>query len=179
MKFSDVPQFTKYSGWNVQFEFRAVERQIKEWEAEAPYLDIDPDFQRGHVWDDEKRSRYIEYVLRGGNSSRDIWFNHTNWNTDMMSGSFVLVDGLQRLTAVRKFMNDELPVFNGLYLSDFDGPRRNDGLVRLPMHCYLTFRVNNLQTRAEVLQWYIDLNEGGVVHSKEEIERVKALLAAE
>lgn len=39
--------------------------------------------------------------------------------------------------------------------------------------------INNLQTRKEVLQWYIEFNSGGTVHTKEEIDRVKELLAAE
>lgn len=39
--------------------------------------------------------------------------------------------------------------------------------------------VNNLKTREEVLQWYIDFNAGGTVHSKEEIDRVKKLLEEE
>lgn len=43
----------------------------------------------------------------------------------------------------------------------------------------LKFNVNDLQTRTEVLRWYIEMNSGGVVHSDEEIERVKELLRQE
>jgi len=43
----------------------------------------------------------------------------------------------------------------------------------------MKINVNDLQTRAEVLQWYIDFNSGGVVHTAEEIARVKALLEKE
>jgi hypothetical protein len=39
--------------------------------------------------------------------------------------------------------------------------------------------VNELKTRREVLQWYLDLNAGGVVHTTKEIERVRELLAKE
>lgn len=38
--------------------------------------------------------------------------------------------------------------------------------------------VNCLQTRKDMLQWYIDMNSGGTVHSEEEINRVKKLLTA-
>jgi hypothetical protein len=31
------------------------------------------------------------------------------------------------------------------------------------------FAVNDLPTRAAVLQWYLDLNTGGVVHTSHEI----------
>ena len=39
--------------------------------------------------------------------------------------------------------------------------------------------INNLQTRKEVLQWYIELNSGGTVHTDAEIDRVKKLLRKE
>jgi hypothetical protein len=41
------------------------------------------------------------------------------------------------------------------------------------------FIVNDLRTRKEVLQWYLDLNTGGTIHTSDEIEKVKRLLAAE
>lgn len=41
----------------------------------------------------------------------------------------------------------------------------------------LRINVNDLKTRDEVLQWYIDINAGGTPHTKEEIERVRAMLS--
>lgn len=83
----------------------------------------------------------------------------------------VLVDGLQRLTAFIKFLNNEIPIF-GTYYKDFeDRPRMSNDMLK--------FNVNDLQTRAEVLRWYIEMNSGGVVHSDKEIERVKEMLRQE
>lgn len=83
----------------------------------------------------------------------------------------VLVDGLQRLTAFIRFLNNEIPIF-GTYYKDFDDrPRMSNGMLK--------FNVNDLQTRAEVLRWYIEMNSGGVVHSEDEINRVKKLLEQE
>ena len=80
------------------------------------------------------------------------------------------LDGLQRLTAIRKFVNNELPVFNGNYLNDFE-----DKEVILRMHP-IRFNINNIQTKKEIIQWYLDYNDGGTVHSKEELDRVRKLL---
>lgn len=80
------------------------------------------------------------------------------------------VDGLQRLTAIRKFLNNELSIFGGNYLDDFEDKKV---LLRTMS---LRINVNNLKTRKEVLQWYLDFNTGGTVHSDEEIERVRKLL---
>ena len=39
------------------------------------------------------------------------------------------------------------------------------------------WHVNDLSTYSEVLQWYLDLNSGGTVHTEEELNRVQQLLS--
>lgn len=39
--------------------------------------------------------------------------------------------------------------------------------------------INDLKSKREVLQWYIEMNAGGTPHSNEEIRRVKALMEKE
>lgn len=80
------------------------------------------------------------------------------------------VDGLQRLTAMRRFLKNEIPIF-GTYCNEFED---SNALYSFS----LKFNVNCLQTRKDMLQWYIDMNSGGTVHSEEEINRVKKLLTA-
>ncbi|MEK4509477.1 hypothetical protein [Paenibacillus sp. FSL K6-2524] len=77
---------------------------------------------------------------------------------------------MQRYTAIKKFVNNEIEVF-GYYFKEIEGSPRMAHDIRV--------NINNLQTRKEVLQWYIEFNSGGTVHTKEEIDRVKELLAAE
>jgi len=43
----------------------------------------------------------------------------------------------------------------------------------------LDSHISLLQTHAEVLQWYIDINSGCVIHTTEEIQKVKDMLAEE
>jgi hypothetical protein len=137
-------------------------------------LNLDPDFQRAHVWTEEKQVAYIEFCLREGEYSRTLLFNLPGWDADY-AGEMVLVDGKQRLEAVRKFVRNELRVFGGNLLSDFDYPKR---LLR-SNGATLKFGVNNLKTRREVLEWYLQINTGGVVHTAEEIAKVEKMLAAE
>lgn len=82
-------------------------------------------------------------------------------------GEFVCVDGLQRITACLRFLNNEIPVF-GHFLSEYE-----DSLSNL---IALEFVINDLPTKKDVLKWYIELNTGGTVHSEEEIARVKNML---
>lgn len=68
------------------------------------------------------------------------------------------MDGKQRLEAVRRFMADDLKIFGDWPLSDFGNPKR---LLRLSDARFLV-HINDLETRAEVLQWYLDVNGSGV-----------------
>lgn len=75
-------------------------------------MQLNPDFQRGHVWIENQQIKYIEYILRGGKTARVIY-------------------------------------------------------------------LNNLKTRKEVLQWYLEFNSYGTIHTEEEINKVKKLLEME
>jgi len=132
-------------------------------------LDLDPDFQRGHVWTEDQKTLYIEYILRGGEASRVILFNHPNWQGSY-KGLMVLVDGKQRLEAVRGFLRDEVKVFGGYVFSDFED--------RLPFDCSFTIQVTTVKTREAVLQLYLGVN-GGVAHTEAELDRVRKLLIEE
>ena len=140
-----------------------IERYIKE-----DGLVLDPDFQRGHVWSLEQETAYIEFVLKGGKTALDFYLNHPGW-MGSFEGEFVVVDGLQRITAIRNFFADKVPVFGGYVASDIDGLKRT-------MNYYVRVHVNTLQNRNDVIRWYIQFNASGTPHSKEEIERVKALI---
>lgn len=163
MDWNDIPQFIHGGEYASDVFLNRVSPWIAE-RAEDHGVEFDPDFQRGHVWNDAQRTKYVEYLLRGGVSQRTIY-----WNQKSIMDPIVLVDGKQRLTAVMKFFDGEMPIFDGQYFKDFTGNFR--------MLSYtLKFQINNLQTRRELLQWYLDLNDGGAVHSQDELDRVRGLL---
>jgi len=83
-----------------------------------------------------------------------------------------VIYGLQRITAVRRFFNKEIKAF-GQYVDEFGKLIYNSMTPGFSVH------INNLETRKEVLNWYLELNSGGVIHTSEEIERVKKLLEIE
>ncbi|MCC7017805.1 MAG: DUF262 domain-containing protein [Rhodospirillales bacterium] len=170
-RFRNIRQFTSYGNWTCDVPIRQINTTISEWQ-EAYYLDLCPDFQRGHVWTDEQQSRYLEYILRGGRSARDIYLNAPFWDSMNVTRNhpMVCVDGLQRLTAAQRFLNNEIPVFGAVYSEYTD---------KLSWSFCFTFHVNNLKPRVEVLQWYLDMNSSGVIHSEDELKRVQLLLLKE
>jgi hypothetical protein len=167
MKFADIPQFTQ-ARYAVDVSVDDIPRQLERFRVEYGLQD-NPDFQRAHVWTKEKQERFVEFILRGGITGRDIYFNHPGWMRSF-KGDFVLVDGKQRLEAIRRFLQNEIQSF-GCYYSEFED--------RIRLASTIKFHIHNLQTRSEVLQWYLDLNDGGVVHTKEELDKVRGLLEEE
>lgn len=169
-KFDDIPHFTRDGSWECDFPMKRVWHNIEEFQR-TQGLDIDPDFQRAHVWTESQQVAWIEFFLRGGKTSRVIYLNKPSWHNSAKTGydDFVLVDGKQRLEAIRRFIYNEIRAF-GSYYREFTDSLRITQTIK--------FNINDLQTRREVLQWYLDFNSGGVVHSAEEINRVRDLLAA-
>ena len=178
MKVKDIKKFFS-PRYTITVPWDYLEATLEDWADRTGIpgclgLNLDPDFQRGHVWDEAKQIAYIEFCLQEGSYSRTILFNHPNWQGSYR-GEMVLVDGKQRIEAVRKFLRNELPVFGGNRLSDFDDPKR---LLR-SNGAYLAFGVNTLQTRQEILTWYLQINTGGVVHTQQELDKVRSMLKEE
>lgn len=174
MRFLDIPQFTRSAGYCVNIGLDHLARHYYRY-VDHYGLDVSPDFQRGYVWTPEQKVRFVEYMLRGGVSGLDIYTNCPTWQhghigADNPDSWFVLVDGKQRLDAALGFLNNEFPVF-GHYFREFtDRPRITQ--------CNFRWHVNDLKTREECLQWYLDLNSGGTVHTSDELDKVRALINA-
>ena len=168
MKISDIPKLTSVGNYSVTVSLAYIQKTINDYIAESK-LQMNPDFQRGHIWNETQQIKYIEFLLAGGHTNNEFLFNQAGWMGDW-KGEMTLVDGLQRLTAILKFVNNKLPVFNGTFLNDFDDPRL------LLKQINVRINVNNLKTRQEVLKWYLELNSNGTPHTEEEIQKVQKML---
>ena len=164
--FKAIQQFPR-AYYEVNFPWINIEEQL---DRKRPPIVLEPDYQRGHVWSEDKQTAFVEYGLMGGESSMLLTANCPGWQRDY-KGPYELVDGLQRVTAVRRFMRGEIKAF-GYTIKEYD----DEMSWSQPT---FRWRVLSLPTRAEVLKLYLLLNDGGVVHSRKEIERVKVLLSAE
>jgi len=176
MKFKDIPQFIDTGAWECNYSFDRLVTTIEKWcngeDTDVP-LEMNPDFQRGHVWTPNQQIAFIESVLRGGaKSARVIYLNNPNWmrHSDRRYKDFVCVDGLQRYTAIKRFVCNEIKAF-GYYYKEYEDRLRGKHDMKI--------NVNDLPTKKDVLQWYIEHNAGGTIHSDEEIDKVKALLDGE
>jgi len=168
MKFSDIPRFTQRPSYHTNYDLSNIEVQINHLIKELG-LQLNPDFQRGHVWTQEQQISYVEYLLRGGASGKEFYFNRIGGmhNFKNPKADFVCVDGLQRLTAIFAFIHNEIPAF-GQYTKDYD-----DLIMAGVM---FSINVNDLKTKKDVLIWYLEMNSSGTPHTKEELRKVEKMI---
>jgi hypothetical protein len=157
MRFQDIEPFTRSGGYMVNVGLDYLARQVERY-----------------VWTPEQKTRFVEYMLRGGTSGMDIYINCPTWKDGHLGPKHhdtwcVVVDGKQRLDAVLGFLNNEFPIFGGHYYRDFtDKPRITQ--------CNFRWHVNDLATREECLKWYLEMNQGGTVHTDDELNKVRDLI---
>lgn len=171
-RFHHIPQFTRAGSWECGFPFDRVWKQLEEWKIDYQ-ADLDPDFQRAHVWTEDQQIAWLEFFFRGGKTGRVIYMNCPEFGggkhgKDAKDPGMVLVDGKQRLEALRRFMDNEIEIFGSLYRDFEDGPTMVYGVLKINM--------NDLPTRAEVIQWYIEMNSGGTPHTEAELAKARELL---
>ena len=167
MNFKDIKAISR-ANYKINLPWKHLNNAIEDWSNDYGFSDS-PEFQRDHVWTKDQQSKYIEYVLKGGMSGKELYFNCATWDEtfDVAESSIVVVDGKQRLKAVRDFLRGEVKAFNH-FLHEFKG--------KLPHKAEFIISINGLKTDREVYQWYLDLNDGGNVHTEEELNKVRRLL---
>ena len=164
MKFSDIKKMS-IANYSISLFWDYLEEWLEQQE-----VDMNPDFQREYVWTQKQKEQYIEWILRGGQSGKDIYFNHPEWFRSF-KGRMVIVDGKQRIEAVLGFLHNKVKAF-GYYLEEY-----SDKFDMI--NCGFVAHVNDLRSRKDVIQWYLDMNTCGTYHTEEEIEKVKKLLEKE
>lgn len=140
-------------------------------------FELNPDFQRGHIWSVGQQIHFIENLLKGI-AELKIIFNCPTWNaisnvdtTDINQFDFVCLDGLQRITAVLDFIDMKFKIFNNTYShEDLKGTYFDLKKYKFNIEMY------NFDNKRDMIKFYIDYNTGGTPHSESEILRVKKML---
>lgn len=84
--------------YRTELELESIVRRISDGE-----LDLQPDFQRGEIWDNRRRQRLIDSILRK-------WYVPAIHIVQRDDGSEIVLDGQQRLAAIRDFFSDRFSV---------------------------------------------------------------------
>lgn len=125
------------------------------------FMEHIPSFQRNNdKWTNKMQISYVENVLKGLNNPILIYTLKDN------SKRFIL-DGLQRITALNLFINNELKVFEKYNYIDI--LHKVDAFTRINVKQY------KFNTEIEAVEFYILMNEN-ITHSKADIQRAKDYL---
>lgn len=142
-----------------------VQQILSRIEDEA--MDLNPDFQRlDEAWDDQRRSRLIESLLLRipipafyvSADEKDLWR---------------VVDGVQRISTLRRFVANDFPLRRLEYLQSFQGQRHEElprSLQRRISETTFGFHIIEPGTPREVMfNIFTRLNTGGKPLNKQEI----------
>lgn len=138
-------------------------------------MNLNPDYQRGHVWSKEQSEDFMGHILEGGACPAFIIHEGDVSREDYENE---MVDGQQRARAILGWFDGDI----GARLSDGtlvwfkDATKTESRMIRMG----ITVPINwGHWTRKERLKLYLKLNRGGTVHTESEINRVREMLAKE
>lgn len=185
----DIPErMLPHSGYGCDVPWEDLDDWIRRQEKHG--LDMNPDYQRGHVWTEDQQRAFVEYVLCGGETSRTLVFAQIGKGSAFATtkrtadGGFVypgfsILDGKQRCEAIRRLVAGEFRVFSR--------PEKLEGYLwselgngfRSWVSTTIRVVIVTLPSRKAILATYLKFNGGGTPHTAEELARSRALYDAE
>ena len=91
----------------------------KEWDK---ILDVNPEYQRlGGIWEEEKKQKLIDSIINGMDIPK-LYVHRLN-KIDEFGHELAVVDGKQRIEAIRGFMDDEFPLASDFKYTGSNGHR--------------------------------------------------------
>lgn len=149
----------------IDYPFETLVSRIK---AEKPKLILNPDFQRKYKWDKEgwgRASKFIESCLMR------IPLPSCYFAEDQ-EGRHEVIDGVQRLTTIQKFFDDEFPLEGMTTFKDLEGKKFSEigayrsELEATTIRCIVLRKENSKKLISEI---FSRLNQGAVKLSDQEI----------
>lgn len=166
MHIQDVQPLIPFGNYQIDIPLHHLAGSIQRY-IDDYGLQLNPVFQRGHVWTADQQTSFMEFILRGGKTT-PILLNHENWSKNV-DGQFVCVDGLQRITTLLEFMQGNVSVFDGHTIDQIEG------ITAFLRTVYIKIYVNQIPAN-QVIEWYLQLNSGGTPHTEGELNRVRLLM---
>lgn len=149
----------------IDYPFETLSARIR---ANPPKLKLDPEFQRKYKWDKEgweRASRFIESCLMRIPLPACYFAERDD-------GSHLVIDGVQRLTTIEKFFNDDFALEGMTAFSELEGKKFSQlgqyrsELEATTIRCIILRKENQ---PALVQEIFSRLNQGAVKLSDQEI----------
>lgn len=127
---------------------------------------LSPDYQRGSVWTDEDRERFLQSIFDGASLGNIILCDEASCDDWV---SYECIDGRQRIETMVGFYENRIP-FKGVYYNDLSKDDRQFFGNQILGVAYL----RNL-TYADRLDIFLSVNRAGVRVNDEHIDYVRKL----
>lgn len=135
---------------------------------------IIPKYQRGLVWSLENKQNLIQSIMLGSPIGEFIFAKQEVDEKNDYHVDWTIIDGQQRINALREFVTNQFNDKDSRYFKDYSY-REMTYLVELFSN-FTAMYIQDLSEPAQV-EVYLAKNTGGVVHSKEELQKAKNYLA--
>lgn len=129
---------------------------------------IIPEYQRDLVWTLKQKQDFIISALID-NPIGDFIFKEATHNNGA-TFHYSVIDGQQRIHALREFVMNQFPLEDGRYFSEllyWDQRRLFERRI-------VYYTVSNITLKDEI-DIYLGRNKGGTAHTKEELEKAKKI----
>lgn len=183
--------------WNAEYEdevqvndLSSVVVYSRDWTVETIFsqiskenIDLSPAFQRRNAWNDHKRSKLIESLIAGLPVPQIVLAEDLK-----KKGSFIVIDGKQRLLALSGFLNPKqfpywqsaklkglstLKDLEGLTMSDLEGHSNHSGSLRQFLNADIRCTIITGYKSDQVLyDIFYRLNSASVPLSSQELRQV-------
>ena len=134
-------------------------------------VDMEPDYQRGSVWNDEDRTKLLDSIFAGREIGRFV-FRNIPYEESLKNDCFYeVVDGKQRLLTLRAFYENRFP-YKGSFYNELPTEDKNwfknamTSVAELP----------ESTTRKEILEVFLALNQNGHPVEESVLDHAKELL---
>lgn len=137
-------------------------------------VDFKPDYQRGSVWDEEDREKLLDSIFAGREIGRFVFKQLPFIRANDDGNYYEIVDGKQRMLTLLAFYENRFP-YKGVFYNDLSVLDKNwfmDASIGVA-------ELDQNTTRAEVLEVFLALNEGGKPVAKEVLDHARELLNEE
>jgi hypothetical protein len=129
-----------------------------------------PPWQRPEVWEAPRKRAFIEGIFLGLGTGTYVHHEaEMNPNGQMKPMSGWLIDGQQRISAIRDFVNDEIAIFNGIRFSDMTPVEQR---VRFLHVVFPSHEIPYQQDEQLLKELYRRLNFGGIAHTEQDAQRL-------
>lgn len=135
-----------------------------------------PPWQRPPTWDEDRKRAFIEGVFLGFPPGAIVtvapdWSNGPGGIALVRPRSGWLIDGQQRVTAIRDFLQGHLAIFDGVRYQDLSRPQQ---IRRFDQIILTRIELPNNTEEDLLKQLYRRMNYGGVQHTHDDLCRLES-----